>query len=92
MQPRNAVLLGQLGLVQKECTFNVGDHVCDDVLECAGIVLQLPLESETMNRGNQIELASEADAIWCTWDHCAVREGGGCSVNHACIIAARSGH
>jgi hypothetical protein len=53
-------------------------------------VLQLPLESATMNRGNQIELASEADAIWCTWDHCAVKAGGG--VNHACIIAARSGH
>jgi hypothetical protein len=56
-------------LVQKECTFNVGDHVYDDVLECAGIMLQLPLESETMNRGKiQIELASETDAIWCTWD------------------------
>ena len=74
MQPRNPVLLGQLGLVQKECTFNVGDHVYDDVFECDGIVLQLPLESETMNRGKiQIELASEAYAIWCTWDLCAVK-------------------
>ena len=87
MQPRNPVLLGQQGLVQKECTFNVGDHVYDDVFECDGIVLQLPLESETMNRG-KIHIGRR--------DLVRVgplrSEGSGGSVNHTCIIAARSGH
>ena len=32
------------------CTFNVGDDVYDDVFGCDGIVVQLPLASETQNR------------------------------------------
>ena len=79
-------------MVQKECTFNVGDHVYDDVLECAGIALQLPLEFETMNRGKISDRARFGGRRNLVHVGPLRSEGGGGSVNHACIIAARSGH
>ena len=64
------------GEVQMECPFNLGDRVYDDVFESEGVVIQLPIESETQNRGKVLVKFDDApdEPTWRTWGHCKVAE------------------
>ena len=61
------------------CAFASGDCVYDnDVFEREGVVVQLPLESDTQNRG-MMRVAFDGDVSgpkWRRWGHCGGSTGG----------------